>query len=788
MSAPSDARDDRTLRPCADCVGLLACVAAAACRAMVSQLELRRHQSSRVPSATRSATCVQRTVTVEVPGWPRARRGQPAAGRARAATRWSCAASHGAARRARRARHELRLDYQVFLSPPQPRTLEMPPLHAALQGPAARAGAARRSLAGDRVAAGAGGGVAAARPGRAAARRAAAADRHARRALRLCAYAARRAAAAGVPRPRVHRPAVVGGARIGRSRWPGARCAACRRRSREPQWRDACKQLHAALNRTDGEVLFEHGHRPLRRRAAALRAACATTSPASSSGRGASSSAKDDAGASALRDRLADRVLPRAAAMRAGSCVSFDHPWLLWLLPLAALPLLARVGGALGNTWIALAAARPGVRAAGLGAARRRRRWRWPRWWSAWPARTGPSTRSSASARAPRSCWCSTAAAAWTRASPARAARRGRGAAPAPRRWTTTSAQPAGCASPRARSRASCWPSSPPSARTTASRMIVFSTLPIRVLGVHAEARGDPGRDRRRQRRPRPVGDQHRRSRCEAALAMLRGPALHRLAHRDAGVRRRRPARPRRPRAHRPAARKHRVAIYWLYLRSAQQPGADARSKGEAPASVETRARDCAAPLLRIARDAVSRLRGRQHRGAASRPSTTSNRLENLPITYLDTMPRRDLSRRGAMARRWPACCCCWRRTWRRSGDGPELRDAATRVGVALLAWLLVARGHRRRALPGGSSAGTQLIAAGTLPADGADRAGRRCDSRRPTRRPPAARSEAALRRYRSLQGDLAAGPGGALQQRQPVDAPGGRAARRRRSPARRSR
>ena len=37
------------------------------------------------------------------------------------------------------------------------------------------------------------------------------------------------------------------------------------------------------------------------------------------------------------------------------------------------------------------------------------------------------------------------------------------------------------------------------------------------------------------------------------------------------------------------------------------------------------------------------------------------NRLENLPITYLDTVPRRDLVAMGATARRWPACCCCWR-------------------------------------------------------------------------------------------------------------------------------
>ncbi len=34
--------------------------------------------------------------------------------------------------------------------------------------------------------------------------------------------------------------------------------------------------------------------------------------------------------------------------------MSFDHPWLLWLLPLASLPLLAQPGRALDNAWVAL--------------------------------------------------------------------------------------------------------------------------------------------------------------------------------------------------------------------------------------------------------------------------------------------------------------------------------------------------------------------------------------------------------------------------------------------------
>ena len=93
---------------------------------------------------------------------------------------------------------------------------------------------------------------------------------------------------------------------------------------------------------------------------------------------------------------------------------------------------------------------------------------------------------------------------------------------------------------------------------------------------IHAEGRRDSGRDRRRQRRPRAVGDQHRPRAGARAGRCLRRPAVHRLAHRDAGVRRRRPPRPRHPRAHRRAARKHACRVYWLYLRSAQQPGAAA--------------------------------------------------------------------------------------------------------------------------------------------------------------------------------------------------------------------
>ena len=34
--------------------------------------------------------------------------------------------------------------------------------------------------------------------------------------------------------------------------------------------------------------------------------------------------------------------------------MNLDHPWLLWLLPLAFVPLLAQPGGALASAWPAL--------------------------------------------------------------------------------------------------------------------------------------------------------------------------------------------------------------------------------------------------------------------------------------------------------------------------------------------------------------------------------------------------------------------------------------------------
>ena len=89
-------------------------------------------------------------------------------------------------------------------------------------------------------------------------------------------------------------------------------------------------------------------------------------------------------------------------------------------------------------------------------------------------------------------------------------------------------------------------------------------------------------------------------------------------------------------------ARKHRVAIYWLYLRSANSPGLMLET-GEAPENVDT------VPEYALHRFFASLGTAYQAYEASDAEALKKaidavNRLENLPITYLDTMPRRDLS------------------------------------------------------------------------------------------------------------------------------------------------
>jgi len=88
--------------------------------------------------------------------------------------------------------------------------------------------------------------------------------------------------------------------------------------------------------------------------------------------------------------------------------------------------------------------------------------------------------------------------------------------------------------------------------------------------------------------------------------------------------------------------RKHRVAIYWIYLRSANSPGL-VLGPGDAPGSADS-----------VPEHALHRFFGTletsYHAYEASDPEALKqaidavDRLEKLPITYLDTVPRRELS------------------------------------------------------------------------------------------------------------------------------------------------
>jgi mxaC protein len=89
-------------------------------------------------------------------------------------------------------------------------------------------------------------------------------------------------------------------------------------------------------------------------------------------------------------------------------------------------------------------------------------------------------------------------------------------------------------------------------------------------------------------------------------------------------------------------ARKHRVAIYWLYLRSGNSPGLSLEAD-EPPENVD------AVPEYALHRFFSSM--GSPYRAyeadnpeALHKAIEAVNQLENLPISYTDTVPRRDLS------------------------------------------------------------------------------------------------------------------------------------------------
>lgn len=323
--------------------------------------------------------------------------------------------------------------------------------------------------------------------------------------------------------------------------------------------------------------------------------------------------------------------------------MSFDQAWLLWLLPLAALPLLAQPGGALGNAWPALMerdrasdALGWALRAFGvlalaalvIGLAG-------PYWPEYQVERVGTGAEIVLVLDRSRSMDQGFAG--------ARRAGAVKGTGPeaidyyfsqAPARLRESKGKVA-------RQLLGEFAAKRPDDRFG---MIVFSTLPIRTLEFTqkneaiqaAIAAGNIGRGL---------------SETNIGLALLSalssfddqpytGSRIIMLVS-DGGDRLDSDASERIARL----ARKHRVAIYWLYLRSANSPGLMLQT-GEAPENADT------VPEYVLHRFFASI--GIAYRAFEAGDATSLqeaidavNRLENLPITYLDTMPRRDLSAWG---------------------------------------------------------------------------------------------------------------------------------------------
>ena len=303
------------------------------------------------------------------------------------------------------------------------------------------------------------------------------------------------------------------------------------------------------------------------------------------------------------------------------SWLGFDDPWVLWLLPLALLPLLAPAG----RRWTT--AGSPSRRATAppncsAGRCARRRRWRWRRCCSrmAGPYRPEYSvervgqgaeivllldrSRSMDQGFAP-------------------------GRAPPPGKANSPEALDYYFSQTPARLRES-------KGKVARQLLAEFTAQrpgrPLRAdrLQHAADARARlhrrSTRSSRRPSQPATSAAACRRptsaARSRSAHGAVRRPALQRLAHHHAGVRRRRPHGPGHARAAGAAgAQAARVDLLALpALR--QQPGPDARRRRLGRGGRE-RAGDPAARLLQCAGDAVPRLRGRAIRARCSAPSTT---------------------------------------------------------------------------------------------------------------------------------------------------------------------
>ncbi|MDM0049497.1 vWA domain-containing protein [Variovorax sp. J22R115] len=320
--------------------------------------------------------------------------------------------------------------------------------------------------------------------------------------------------------------------------------------------------------------------------------------------------------------------------------MSFDHPWLLWLLPLALLPLFARSGSALDNGWAALmprdrssdllgwALRIIGVLALAaldIGMAG-------PYWPEYEVERIGKGAEIVLVLDRSRSMDQGFAG-----ARPSGAAMKGT----SPEVIDYYMKQSSRMRESKGKVARQLLSEFIAKRQDDRFGMIVFSTLPIRVLEFTqkneaiqaAIAAGDVGRG---------LSETNIGLALQSALSSFddrpyTGSRIVMLVS-DGGDRLDTDARERIAYL----ARKHRVTFYWIYLRSTNSPGL-ILEKGEAPESVES------VPEYALHRFFESL--GTSYRAyEASDPEALKkaidavNRLENLPITYLDTMPRRDVS------------------------------------------------------------------------------------------------------------------------------------------------
>ena len=321
--------------------------------------------------------------------------------------------------------------------------------------------------------------------------------------------------------------------------------------------------------------------------------------------------------------------------------MNFDAAWVLWLLPLAALPLIATPGEPLANGWLVIA---PRDRASA---------------WAGWALRATAATALAALVLA-------LAGPYWPEYNVERVGRgaeivlvldRSRsmdlgfapgGGPPAAARGTGPEAIDYYFSQGWSRLRES----KGKVARRllsefTAQRpedqfaLVVFSTLPMRVLEftqksevIHAAIdAGNVGRG---------LAETNIGLALEAALGFFEGRAYTGsrivMLVSDGGDRLDPDMQERLARA----ARRQRVSIYWMYLRSANSPGLKltARDSGGAADSV---------PELLLHRffeslDTPYRAYEASDGQALQRAIADVDRLEKLPITYRDLMPRRDLT------------------------------------------------------------------------------------------------------------------------------------------------